>query len=169
MLPPGTHWPQPRTGGSAPPAERPESLCGPCYTCSQMGHYKHDCPMMECDLSWVAVLAQPQKPRHNLLLTIKVLLVKQTLTAFLDSGSSVSMIRSHLLLAGLPVLGWAHISCLHHHTQKMPIVRTRLQYAGRNYELNMVRVEDLPWPLLLGWDAPNFTALLTQAALEDGV
>lgn len=33
----------------------------------------------------------------------------------------------------------------------------------------MVRAEDLLWPLLLGRDAPDFTALLLQAASEEGV
>lgn len=32
--------------------------------------------------------------------------------------------------------------------------------AGYPYYLNVVRADDLPWPLLLGRDAPAFATLL---------
>lgn len=124
---------------------------------------------MECDLSWVAVSTCPQKPRRKPQLMAKVLLGKQRLTAFLDSGSSISMIWSHLLPAALPVLGWACVSCLHCHTQRMLIVWTCLRYAGRHQELNVVRAKDLPWPLLLDRDAPDFMNLLRQVTAEEQV
>lgn len=83
--------------------------------------------------------AAPQPP-----LTTQVLLGNQELTAFLDSGSAVSMVRSHLLPAGLLVLGWARISCLHRHTQRLPLVRATLHYLGQPHDLNLVRTDDLP-------------------------
>lgn len=67
------------------------------------------------------------------------------------------------------MLGWARISCLHHHTQQMPIVQVQLHYADRLHDLNLVRSDDLPWPLLLGQDAPDFALVLQQATVEDGV
>lgn len=119
---------------------------------------------MECDLSWVAVSARLLRPRRNPLLTVKVALEAQKLTALLDSRSSVSMIRSHLLLASLPVLGWAWVSCLHRHIQWLPIVKAQVRYAGALHNLNLIRADDLPWPLLLGRDTPHFTLLLQQAS-----
>lgn len=134
-----------------------------------MGYYKWDCPMMECDLSWVAVSKPSPSTPLQPTITIKILIGKQKLTAFLDSSSFMLMIRSYLLPTGLPVLGWAHIFCLHHHTQRMLIIWAQLHYAGQCHNLNLVQNEDLPWPLLLGRDTPEFAALLRQATSEGDI
>lgn len=79
------------------------------------------------------------------------------------------MVHSHLLPASLPVLGWAWVSCLYRHVQRLPIVRTQVCYTGALHDLKLIRAEELPWPLLLGRDTPHFASLLRQATQEETV
>lgn len=122
----------------------------PCFSCGQMGHFHHDCTFMEYDLTTAMSSRRQGLPRHPPPLLCKVYLGTRKLTALLDSGSSVSMVRSHLLPAGLPVVRWTTVVCLHHHAWQLPVVHIWLGYLGTFWQVDTVRVEALPYPLLLG-------------------
>lgn len=93
---------------------------GPCFRCGQWGHLKRACAMMECDMAqerpkwdedevWQAVAAKGC-PAAWILDTY---FEGHKWPAMLDSGSSISMVKSHLLPEGLPALcttlsTWTH-------------------------------------------------------------
>lgn len=77
--------------------------------------------------------------------TLPVRLAGRVLTALLDSGSSISMVRS-ALLPQLPVLRVASVACFHGHVEHCPVVTVPLYYQGRRHEVAVARV-DRPTPL----------------------
>lgn len=106
--------------------------------------------------------AEAATPTHT-----KVYLGAQSLSTLLYSGSAVSMVRSHLVPADLPVIRWFNVVCLHHHTRRLPVVALRVTYLGRTNHLEVVRVDELPFPILLRRGAPDFSWLLMMASPED--
>lgn len=46
---------------------------------------------------------------------------------------------------------------------RWPVVRIPLGYHGQVYVMDILKVPDLPFPVLLAWDAPNFGMLLKGA------
>lgn len=73
-----------------------------------------------------------------------------------DSGSSISMVRSTLLPPHLPVVCTSRIACFHGHTEDCPVVQVHLYYMGQPGTVEMARVRLLPYHALLGRDAPAF-------------
>lgn len=140
---------------------------GPCYSCGQMGHFRHDCPVMECDLVGGGPQKFPEKAIRHPPLVVKVGLGAREVKALLDSGSAISMIQAHLVPVDRPPLSWTSVVCLHRHTRRLPMVAVRLRYAGVVHEVEVVKMEDLPFPLLLGRDAPAFHRLLVRALQGD--
>lgn len=99
---------------------------------------------------------------------VKVGLGNRKVTAVLDSGSAVSMIQAHLVPANCPPHCWTSVACLHRHTQRLPVVRVTLQYHSQAQDVDLVQTEELPYPLLLGRDAPNFQELVLQVLHQQG-
>lgn len=135
---------------------------GPCFHCGQWGHWKRECPLMECDLAddpsgwdetWQAMTAETHQPQPWILETHFEGHPWQTLV---DTGSSIFMVRSSLLAPSLPVLRTTRIACLHGHTEACPVVRIQLYYLGQQREVEVARVKRLPYYALLGHDTHSF-------------
>lgn len=82
--------------------------------------------------------------------------------ALLDSSSSVSMMQSHLLPMNLPVVISTWIACLHNHTRLCPIAEISLYYLGNPRKVQVARVHQLPYLVLLGRYAPVFKEALAS-------
>lgn len=93
--------------------------------------------------------------------------------ALLDTGSSVSMVRAHLVPEGRPTLRLTAIAGVNRQVQKWPVDKLTLRYANQSHAFDILKVEDLPFPVFLDApnfgvfpDAPNFGALV-QATLQE--
>lgn len=120
--------------------------------------------MMECDWaiaesegdSWEGVYQAKELRERAGPWLLPVYYEGQEWQARLDSGSSVSMIRSTLLPTQLPVIRVVNIACFHGHSEACPVVELTLYYGGQPRCLQVARVQQLPYPVLLGRDAPAF-------------
>lgn len=81
-----------------------------CYAWGHMGHIRRDCPLMECDISWEvhpSGRVQSDKPPP---LTVPVRIGQKTVTALLDTGSTVSLILAHLVPQDQPILHYSAVA-----------------------------------------------------------
>lgn len=128
-------------GGVAPSNAGDSEMEGagpsPCFRCSRWGHWKRECPLMECDwagdppppgwdIAWQAVGAD-DRPAPWILDTYFEGL---HWPALLDSWTSMMMVRT-ALLPSLPVVRVTHIACFHGHVECCPVVKIPLYYLGQ--------------------------------------
>lgn len=124
-----------------------------------MGNFCRDFPQMQCDIGWEG---HPTGQIHPPLMA-SVWLGRRTVTALLDTGSSVSLIRAHLVPQGQPVLCYTMLAGIYSQVCRWPVVRLPLVYNSTAYWLDILKVDDLRFPKLLGRDTPEFDVLLRQA------
>ncbi|KAL8172730.1 UNVERIFIED_CONTAM: hypothetical protein K2H54_014765 [Gekko kuhli] len=62
----------------------------------------------------------------------------------------------------LSILCTTTIACYHGHIKHSPVVMVPLRYLGQVHDVLVAKVENLPYPLLLGRDAPLFAELMWQ-------
>lgn len=53
---------------------------------------------------------------------------------------------------------WTELACLQCHTEELPVPQATPGYGATQH--NLVQVDNLPYPLLLRWNAPNFEKLI---------
>lgn len=99
-------------------------------------------------------------------LTVLVQLGQRTITAMLDTGSSVSLVRAHLIPASYPTIKYTEITGVYRKVRRWPVVRVPLTYNNKLQQVEVLKVDDLPFPLLLGRDAPDFGDLMRAALLH---
>ncbi|KAL8212462.1 UNVERIFIED_CONTAM: hypothetical protein K2H54_047342 [Gekko kuhli] len=84
----------------------------------EWGHLKKNCPFTECDVGWETAMQAMVVGICPLAWTLLIELGKTHLVALVNICSSISMIRSHLLLVMLLVLHIATIECFHRHINR---------------------------------------------------
>lgn len=96
---------------------------GPCFKFGKRGDFRHDCPLMEFNVEgeWEYSMQAAEEARHPRIWTLLVHFTGRTYTALLESGSSISMVRSSLL-PSLPVLRLAPMACFHERVERCPVV-----------------------------------------------
>lgn len=120
---------------------------------------------MECEIGWEVHPSGQPRPHKPRLLTVPVKMGRQTVTALLDTGSSVSLIRAQLFPQTEPIIRFTEVAGVYRQVHRWPVVHLTLEYNGSQYSFDMMKVDDLPFPVLLGRDAPAFAELL-RAALQ---
>lgn len=106
--------------------------------------------MIECDISWEVHPMGRAKADHHPPFTIPVQLGRRIVTALLDTGSSISMIRAHLVPNNKPTLRWAAVAGVDRQVCKWPVINLTPWYANLSHTVEILKVEDLPFPILLG-------------------
>lgn len=122
--------------------------------------------MVECDIHWEVHPTGRDKADQNLPLTIPVQLGRHVVMILLDTGISVSMIRAHLVSKNRPILRWTAIVGVNQQVCKWPRINLILYYDNRAHTFEILKLEDLPFPVVLGRDAPGFGSLVRVALLE---
>lgn len=122
--------------------------------------------MIEFDIGWEVHPTGWAKADHNPPLTLPVHQGCHLITALLDTGSSVSMIRAHLVPGDRPPLRWTAIAGVNRQICTWPMIKLTLWYARKPHTFDILKVDDLPFPILLGSDALEFGPLV-QAAIRE--
>lgn len=91
---------------------------------------------------------------------VPVKLGQKVVTALLDTGSSASLVRAHLVPASLPILRYADIAGVYRNICRRPVVKLPLTYSGVTHTVEVLKVDYLPFPVLLGRDTPGFAHLV---------
>lgn len=72
------------------------------------------------------------------------------------------MMRVHLVPEGLPTLQWTTVSGVHRQLDQLPVVHMILFYNNWAQALHILKVEELPFPVL-GHGAPCLRELIRTA------
>lgn len=84
--------------------------------------------------------------------------------ALLDTGSLISIVRAHPIPQDRPVLQYTSVAWVYRQVCKWPVVKMSLGYNNNIYQLEVLKVDDLLFPILFSRGAPAF-GILVRAAL----
>lgn len=96
----------------------------------------------------------------------RVKLEGKTITAVLDTGSSVTLVQPDLIKPRVGSKATIPITCVHGDTRYVPAQRITIAAGNGAWPLEVGIVADLPVPLLLGQDWPGFEELLSLPAVS---
>ncbi|KAL0154420.1 hypothetical protein M9458_050269, partial [Cirrhinus mrigala] len=94
---------------------------------------------------------------------VKIKINGKPFRALLDSGSAVSLVRSHLLPPRGDSKTLLLITCVHGETRQLPARRVTISAAPGSWPVEVGLMKDLPVPVLIGRDWPRFDRLLASA------
>lgn len=64
---------------------------------------------------------------------------------------------------GQPVLRYSTVAGVYRQTRRWAVVKLSVGYNGHIYSMGILKVDYLPFPILLGRDAPDFEKVLRNA------
>lgn len=117
--------------------------------------------MMECDMSCEVYPTGLTPTPHPL--TIPIHISQWVVTALLNTGSLVSMVRAHLVPENRATICLTTIAGVHWQLQHWPVVWVSLMYKNQTHVLQILNVGELPFPVLLGCNSPGFSNLVQTA------
>ncbi len=80
--------------------------------------------------------------------------------AILDSGSAVSLVKSHLLSPRSEYKTFLPITCVHGDTRQVPARKVTISAGPGTWPIEVGVMKNLPVPVLIGRDWPGFDLLL---------
>eukprot|EP00063_Salmo_salar_P015300 XP_013990135.1 PREDICTED: uncharacterized protein LOC106566551 [Salmo salar] len=137
-----------------------------CFYCRQQGHKASMCPLRKSKLSGYCYVPREgdgvqnrQTGEGSVLVPVKV--NGKSLTAMIDTGSSLSLIRK----CNVPVndIDYGHqtlIQCVHGDQSQQPTAELTVEIQGQKYLLKVGVMEKLPFEMILGRDVPVLSDLL---------
>ncbi|KAG6922368.1 zinc finger and SCAN domain containing 29, partial [Chelydra serpentina] len=100
-----------------------------CYQCGQRGHFRRECPYMDCNYGQV-LMADRRARKDRPSKTVIPVRVEGTLTlARVDSGCSQTVIRVGLVEDSLPTGAPIQVQCIHGDVKSYPTVWVQLEVA----------------------------------------
>lgn len=144
-----------------------------CFYCQQPGHKASVCPVRKAKFSGACY---PPRPEAGALgdtgCTVQrfepVLINGQEITALLDTGSFMSLIkRSSVPVSSMDYSKPVDILCVHGDSHPYPTVDVTVTVADQPYLVTVGVVENLPVDAILGWDLPVLMDLLNANSVPD--
>lgn len=123
-----------------------------------MGHYRRDCSLIECDIGWeVHPLGWAWTNKHP---------VNDSSLDSAHGGHGPSVHRELCVYGegppsprGPPPLRLTAVAGVSCQIQQWPVARMTLGYNNQNHPFEVLKVDNLPFLVLLGRDAPKFGTL----------
>ncbi|RXN17966.1 zinc finger with KRAB and SCAN domains 3-like protein [Labeo rohita] len=153
-------------------AQSPKSTGGKdliCFYCQQPGHKAAVCPVRKAKLTGYCYV--PREGDLELgsvwesLTTCDVTVNGHSLQALLDTGCSMSMLKS-CYVTNVDYLNTASVQCVHGDVKRYPRAEVLVEVQDQMYLLNVAIVDSLPTDMILGQDLPVLNDLL-QATAKD--
>ncbi len=155
-------------------AQSPKSTGGKellCFYCQQPGHKAAVCPARKAKLTWYCYVPREGDLElgavRETLTTCDVTVNGHSLRALLDTGCSMSMIKS-CYVTNVDYLNTASVQCVHGDVKRYPRAEVLVEVQDQIYLLNVAIVDSLPTDMILGQDLPVLNDLL-HATGKDSV
>ena len=139
------------------PQGKPQTPGPECWRCGQLGHFRHECPLME--VGQVVQVVGPPTSAHDSegAFCIPVRVQGSEHRALLDSGAMQSLIRQSLVRPeALVMTPWVTIRCVHGDEHSCLIVSVEINLQGQTHIIKAAVSTRLSHPLILGTDWPGF-------------
>uniref|UniRef100_A0AAQ5XHE4 Gypsy retrotransposon integrase-like protein 1 n=1 Tax=Amphiprion ocellaris TaxID=80972 RepID=A0AAQ5XHE4_AMPOC len=141
-----------------------------CFYCQQPGHKASLCPIRKAKLTGAcytpraeAVNAVGRRQRFK-----DITVNGQPVTALLDSGSFLTLVRRDLVPTGMVDFSRQEdILCVHGDRHAYPTADLTVGVNGQAYLLSVGVVEKLPVAAILGWDLPVLLDVLLEEEGKD--
>lgn len=78
----------------------------------------------------------------------------------LDTGSPISLVRAHLISSTHLIVRYTDMAIIYQHVCHWPVMKIPLTCNNNTYSVEVLKVDDLPFPILLGRDTPAFGVLV---------
>uniref|UniRef100_A0A3P9KG95 Gypsy retrotransposon integrase-like protein 1 n=1 Tax=Oryzias latipes TaxID=8090 RepID=A0A3P9KG95_ORYLA len=144
-----------------------------CFYCQQIGHKASVCPIRKTKFTGACYAPRPETvtgagPVHmdkDTFQPLKQVTVNgQQVTAMLDTGSFVSLVKQSLIpFGGLDYSRQTSVVCVHGDQHLYPKADVTVTINEQSYLLTVGVVENLPVDLILGCDLPMLGDLLNEA------
>ncbi|XP_074480628.1 uncharacterized protein LOC141761195 [Sebastes fasciatus] len=136
-----------------------------CFYCQQPGHKASVCPIRKAKLTCACYAPRPEVEDSEVRLQrYKTVTVNgQQVTALLDSGSFMSLVRQDLVpVNSVDYSRQEDILCVHGDKHPYPTAELTVTIDEQSYLLTVGVVAKLPVAALLGWDLPVLLDLLQE-------
>ncbi|KAG5277592.1 hypothetical protein AALO_G00119390, partial [Alosa alosa] len=159
---PYTTPPRPPTRPYTPPPRHPAPTATPprphvlCHHCSKPGHIARDCPVRKGHGSGFCSVLRPEEGADDALSrvqTVPVTVNDISTHAFLDTGSTHTLVQPHLIDTSEDLgKGQLRVCCVNGDEHVYPVADIRLEVQGQAFLLRAGIVSGLRYPVVLGQD-----------------
>ncbi|XP_075761935.1 uncharacterized protein LOC142819360 [Pelodiscus sinensis] len=151
-----------RRGRGTSPSPAEPGKHGACFECGQEGHFRRECPFMDCSVGRASTTGKRPPRAGPPRLTLQVSLDGRATGALVDSGCNQTRIREEEAPRGREGGPPVTVQCIHGEVRRYP---TRWVQIGEGPSRTRCRVAVAPhlaYPVILGRDWPGFRQAIQQ-------
>ncbi|XP_039350382.1 uncharacterized protein LOC120374581 [Mauremys reevesii] len=137
---------------------------GPCFSCGEYGHLQRNCPGLECTFGQVYSWEGRARRWQAAKITMPVVVEGRPTVVLLDSGCGQTLVCQTMGPQADNRLGKIQLQCIHGDIRPYPSTRAQLTIDGVTQLMTVGLAPRLAYPVILGWDWPEFPAVLRRHA-----
>ena len=135
-----------------------------CYNCSEIGHIAKKCPKKQGEKSGKTGLFVKQNQyvrKEPVTFTCEGEVEGHPVEIFLDTGCNMCVVHKDLVKSeSIDDTNVTKLRCVHGDEKVYPTATVEVKIADQKYQILAGVLPDLPKPILIGRDLPNFDQLL---------